>query len=51
MTVVAALFKEYGDGPPGGAGPDQARIVAEGNPYLASFFPQLDYITTAVVLP
>jgi len=51
MYVVAALFKEYGDGPPSGAGPDQARIYNEGNGYLATFFPELDYIIDAVVLP
>ena len=51
MAVVARLFKEYGDGPPSGTGPDQARIVSEGNEYLATFYPELDYIIDAVVLP
>jgi peptidyl-prolyl cis-trans isomerase A (cyclophilin A) len=51
VNVVATLFKEYGDGPPNGSGPDQTRILAEGNAYLAEFYPQLDYIISAVVLP
>jgi peptidyl-prolyl cis-trans isomerase A (cyclophilin A) len=51
MYVAARLFAEYGDAPPGGSGPDQARIQSEGNAYLATFFPNLDYIIHAVVLP
>jgi peptidyl-prolyl cis-trans isomerase A (cyclophilin A) len=50
MYVVARLFAEYGDGPPG-SGPDQERILTQGNAYLKEFYPRLDYITRAVVLP
>lgn len=51
MYVAARLFSEYADGPPWGTGPDQARIQSEGNPYLATFYPRLDYIVHAVVMP
>jgi peptidyl-prolyl cis-trans isomerase A (cyclophilin A) len=51
MYVAARLFAEYGDGPTRGIGPDQARIQSEGNAYLAEFYPRLDYIISAAVLP
>ena len=47
MSVVDALYKGYGDGPPRGQGPAQERIRAEGNGYLARDFPRLDYILNA----
>ena len=47
MAVVDSLYAEYGDGPPGGFGPDQMRIMAEGNAYLEKAFPKLDFIRTA----
>ena len=47
MDVVDQLFSGYGEGPPGGKGPDQARIEQEGNGYLIREFPSLDYIKTA----
>jgi peptidyl-prolyl cis-trans isomerase A (cyclophilin A) len=47
MSVVDSLWKGYGDGPPQGNGPDQDRIFAEGDKYLAKEFPKLDYIKTA----
>lgn len=49
-SVVDSLWSRYGDGPPGGRGPDQARIVAEGNQYLVREFPKLDYVKTARVV-
>jgi peptidyl-prolyl cis-trans isomerase A (cyclophilin A) len=51
MTAVGRLYAGYGDGAPMGRGPDQARIVREGNAYLRSEFPELDYIERARVLP
>ncbi len=51
MDVVDALYSEYGEGAPGGAGPSQGRIVAEGNAYLDAEFPNLDYIDRATILP
>jgi peptidyl-prolyl cis-trans isomerase A (cyclophilin A) len=49
MEVVDQLFKGYGDAPPSGVGPEQARIREEGNDYLVRFFPRLDYIKSATV--
>jgi peptidyl-prolyl cis-trans isomerase A (cyclophilin A) len=49
MDVVESLFNGYGEGAPGGAGPDQTRINNEGNSYLTKDFPKLDYIVTARV--
>ena len=49
MSVVDSLWKGYGEGAPAGRGPDQERIVTEGNRYLVLEFPKLDYIKTARV--
>jgi peptidyl-prolyl cis-trans isomerase A (cyclophilin A) len=51
MDVVDAFYKGYGEGAPRGRGPDQGRLQAQGNAYLKSDFPQLDYILSAEVLP
>jgi peptidyl-prolyl cis-trans isomerase A (cyclophilin A) len=50
MDVVERLFTGYGEGPPGGRGPDQDKIRSEGNFYLSREFPQLDQITTTRIL-
>lgn len=50
MAVVDSLYADYGDAPPGGQGPDQTRITAEGNAYLERQFPKLDFIRTARVV-
>lgn len=47
MAVVDSLYAGYGDGPPMGFGPDQMRIMREGNAYLEKDFPKLDFIRTA----
>lgn len=47
MAVVDSLYSGYGDGPPGGFGPEQSRIKSEGNAYLEREFPKLDFIRTA----
>lgn len=49
MDVVEKLYSGYGEGAPSGNGPDQGRIATEGKKYLASAFPQLDTIKTAVI--
>jgi peptidyl-prolyl cis-trans isomerase A (cyclophilin A) len=49
MSVVKALYSGYGEGAPQGAGPEQGRIQSEGNKYLISAFPKLDYIKKATV--
>jgi peptidyl-prolyl cis-trans isomerase A (cyclophilin A) len=49
MDVVDSFFGGYGDGPPRGRGPDQARVQKEGNAFLTTKFPKLDYIKSATV--
>ena len=50
MAVVDSLDAGYGDGPPAGFGPDQMRLMREGNTYLDKEFPKLDFIRTARVM-
>ncbi|WP_339728658.1 peptidylprolyl isomerase [uncultured Gimesia sp.] len=50
MDVVDSLYKGYGEGAPRGAGPDQQRVVGEGNPFLKKEFPMLDYIVKATIV-
>ena len=47
MSVVDSLYNRYGEGPPGGIGPSQVRIVKQGNAYLQKEFPNLDFVKTA----
>jgi cyclophilin family peptidyl-prolyl cis-trans isomerase len=51
MKVVDSLYGGYGEGAPGGRGPNQARVQSEGNAYLASSFPNLDYVKKATIVP
>jgi peptidyl-prolyl cis-trans isomerase A (cyclophilin A) len=50
MDVVQKLYSGYGEGAPGGRGPEQGRITNEGKAYLDKRFPLLDSIKTAVVV-
>jgi peptidyl-prolyl cis-trans isomerase A (cyclophilin A) len=50
MDVLERLYAGYGEGPPRGRGPDQGLIQAEGNAYLNSRFPLLDYIERATIV-
>jgi peptidyl-prolyl cis-trans isomerase A (cyclophilin A) len=50
IEVVDSLYKGYGEGAPGGNGPEQGRIQAEGNAYLNQSFPKLDWVKTAKIL-
>jgi peptidyl-prolyl cis-trans isomerase A (cyclophilin A) len=50
MNVVDALYPGYGEGRPGGQGPDQSRIQESGNRYLDEDFPQLDRILSTAVM-
>ena len=50
MEVVDSLYGDYGEGAPDGGGPDQMRIVAEGNKYLEASFPKLDFIRKARIV-
>ena len=49
LEVVDGLYAGYGEGAPGGRGPNQGRLNAEGNAYLKSDFPQLDYVKKATI--
>jgi peptidyl-prolyl cis-trans isomerase A (cyclophilin A) len=49
MDVVDKIYTGYGEGAPRGKGPEQGRILAEGNAYLLKAFPRLDYIKTATI--
>lgn len=49
MAVVDSLYSGYGEGPPGGFGPNQPEIMQRGNTYLERNFPKLDFIRTARV--
>ena len=49
MDVVDALYGGYGEGAPHGKGPDQGRMQQEGNAYLETAFPKLDFIKTATI--
>ncbi len=50
MEVVDQLYKGYGEGAPGGNGPDQGQIQAQGNAYLDSKFPKLDGVKHAEIV-
>jgi peptidyl-prolyl cis-trans isomerase A (cyclophilin A) len=49
MNVVDTLYSGYGEGAPGGKGPHQGRIQAEGNAYLSKEFSRLDFIRKATI--
>jgi peptidyl-prolyl cis-trans isomerase A (cyclophilin A) len=51
MNVVDALYSGYGEGAPSGGGPDQSRVQNEGNAYLTTAFPKLDFIKSATIAP
>ncbi len=49
LDVIDRLYSGYGEGVPYGSGPDQLRIVQEGNAYLEASFPKLDSIVRTTV--
>ena len=49
MPVVLDLYSSYGDISPMGQGPDPGRLQQQGNDYLDSHFPRLDFIKKATV--
>jgi len=50
MQNVDALYSGYGEGAPRGKGPSQGRLFKEGNAYLKTDFPKLDYILKATLI-
>jgi peptidyl-prolyl cis-trans isomerase A (cyclophilin A) len=51
MNVVDTLYAGYGEGAPGGGGPDQNEIEKQGKPYLDKGWPKLDSIKAAKLVP
>jgi peptidyl-prolyl cis-trans isomerase A (cyclophilin A) len=49
MEVVDSLYNGYGEGAPQGLGPEQGKVQAEGNAYLARGFGKLDFIKKATI--
>jgi peptidyl-prolyl cis-trans isomerase A (cyclophilin A) len=49
MEVVESLYSSYGDMPPRGQGPDPSKLELQGNAYLESHFPRLDFIKKATI--
>jgi peptidyl-prolyl cis-trans isomerase A (cyclophilin A) len=49
MDVVDSFYSGYGEMPPQGEGPDSSKIEVQGNDYLLSHFPRLDYIKKATM--
>jgi peptidyl-prolyl cis-trans isomerase A (cyclophilin A) len=50
MEVIDALYTGYGEGAPGGQGPNQGTIQSRGNAYLDTSFPKLDGIKHAEIV-
>jgi peptidyl-prolyl cis-trans isomerase A (cyclophilin A) len=51
MNIVDTLYADYGEGAPGGSGPNQDEIQKQGKPYLDKNFPNLDYVKTTTLTP
>ena len=51
IDVVEKLYNGYGEGAPRGFGPEQGLIARDGNSYLNRFFPLLDSIISARIIP
>jgi peptidyl-prolyl cis-trans isomerase A (cyclophilin A) len=49
-NVVDSLYADYGEGAPGGKGPDQGEIEKQGKAYLDKGWPLLDSIKTATLV-
>lgn len=50
MDAVDSIYAGYGEGAPNGRGPEQGRIQTQGNTYLDSDFPELDYVVRATIV-
>lgn len=49
MDVVDSFYQGYGEMAPNGAGPDPMQIGTQGNQYLESHFPRLDFVKKATI--
>lgn len=49
LDVVESFYTGYGEMPPNGEGPDPQKIASQGNAYLESQFPRLDFIKKATI--
>ena len=49
LDVVESFYTGYGSMPPEGEGPDPGKIASQGNEYLQSQFPRLDFIQKAAI--
>jgi len=50
MNVVDSLYSGYGEGSPGGKGPNQTELQTRGNEYVRAGFPELDFIRSARIV-
>jgi peptidyl-prolyl cis-trans isomerase A (cyclophilin A) len=50
MEVVESLYSSYGEVAPRGNGPDPVQLEIQGNKYIESKFPRLDYIKRATLV-
>ncbi|MDX1983056.1 MAG: peptidylprolyl isomerase [Bryobacteraceae bacterium] len=51
MDAVERLYSSYGELQPKGGGPDGVKAELQGNAYLETQYPRLDYIIKASVVP
>src|SRR5579871_715437 len=51
MDTVDKLYSSYGEGAPEGHGPNQSLVGARGRAYLEKYFPKLDTISSATIVP
>jgi peptidyl-prolyl cis-trans isomerase A (cyclophilin A) len=49
IEVIDSLYSTYGECVPLGGGPDQRRVIAEGESYLKTEFPLLDQLNSATL--
>jgi peptidyl-prolyl cis-trans isomerase A (cyclophilin A) len=49
LDVMESFYTGYGSMAPEGEGPDPGKIASQGNSYLESQFPRLDFIKTATI--
>jgi len=51
MDTVDKLYSSYGEGAPQGHGPNQSLVGNRGRAYLEKYFPKLDSISSATIVP